>query len=321
MMTIEQILTIIENSIHNLNFNQKPIELYEPIKYVLIDGGKRIRPLLLLLSYLNYKENIDEALKPAIGIEMFHNFTLLHDDIMDKAETRRGKPTVHKHWNENVAILSGDAMMIYAYTFFFDLHENIQKPVLELFTNTALQVCKGQQYDMNFEQRNDVSIQEYLEMIKLKTAVLLAASLKIGSIIANASYSDSELFYDVGMNMGLAFQLQDDYLDVYGQQKTFGKKIGGDIVSNKKTFLLISALHLANQNQRNRLLTLLHETNSEKKIKEVTALYNELGVDIITKEKIQFYSEKAMSLLDNISVQKTTSHIKSIILKLINRKN
>lgn len=321
MMTIEEILNIIEKTIHQLNLSKNPVELYEPIKYALDNGGKRIRPLLLMLSYLNYRENIEEAIKPAIGIEIFHNFTLLHDDIMDKADTRRGKPTVHKKWNQNVAILSGDAMMIYAYSFFLDLQGNIQRPILELFTNTALQVCEGQQYDMNFEQRKNVSIDEYMEMIRLKTAVLLATSLKMGSMIGNAPDNDSDLFYNVGINMGLAFQLQDDYLDVYGQQEVFGKRIGGDIATNKKTFLLISALEKANQNQRSRLMNLLNEPNIEKKIKEVTELYNEIGVDKDIKEKIKYYSNKAVALLDEISNQRTTHQIKSIIIKLINRNN
>ncbi|GAB4457199.1 MAG: polyprenyl synthetase family protein [Bacteroidales bacterium] len=320
MIAIDQLQIKIEDAIKKVAFPHEPEGLYEPIAYVLEEGGKRLRPLLVLMSYNLFKDNIEIALNPAIGLEMFHNFTLLHDDIMDKADIRRNKPTVHKKWNENTAILSGDAMMIKSYQFFYDLPLRIQSEVLKTFTQTALEVCEGQQYDMNFETRFDVSIDEYMEMIRLKTAVLLAAAMKIGAQIAEAKNEDTELLYQAGIKMGLAFQLQDDYLDVYGDTKVFGKKIGGDIVSNKKTYLLISALNLANENQRNNLLHLLNECQDrEEKINKVTLLYNEMGVQNITKAKINELTKESLTLLEKVSEQKNISAIKELIIKLLDR--
>ncbi len=322
MIPTDQLQAKIEKAIKDINYPDKPEGLYEPIAYVLEEGGKRLRPLLVLMSYNLFKEDVDNALIPAVGLEIFHNFTLLHDDIMDKADMRRNKATVHKKWNENTAILSGDAMMIKSFQFFYDLPLNIQSEVLKTFTQTALEVCEGQQYDMNFETREDVPVSEYMEMIRLKTAVLLAAAMKIGAQIAEAKKEDTELLYEVGIKMGLAFQLQDDYLDVYGDTKVFGKKIGGDIASNKKTFLLISALNLANENQKKNLLYLLYKSNDrEEKVKQVTDLYNIIGVQDITKRKLQELTEESLNLLKKVSEQENISSIKNLIIKLLNRNN
>ncbi|PIY02318.1 MAG: isoprenyl synthetase, partial [Bacteroidetes bacterium CG_4_10_14_3_um_filter_31_20] len=222
MLKFEEIQNIVNNEIAKLDFKSEPVELYQPISYALSGNGKRLRPCLALLSCNLFNNDIRNAIKPAIGVEMFHNFTLLHDDIMDKADIRRNKPTVHKKWNENVAILSGDAMLIKTYELFFELKPNILAKVIEVFNKAALQVCEGQQYDMNFETKIDVTTDEYIKMITLKTAVLLAASLKIGAIIGGATLKDANLLYNYGINLGIAFQLQDDYLDVYGDVKTFG---------------------------------------------------------------------------------------------------
>lgn len=310
----------IEETIKNINYPQKPEGLYEPIAYVLEEGGKRLRPLLVLMTYNIFKDDVDKALLPAVGLEMFHNFTLLHDDIMDKADMRRSKATVHKKWNENTAILSGDAMMIKSFQFFYELPLNIQTVVLKTFTQTALEVCEGQQYDMNFETRDDVSIDEYLEMIRLKTAVLLASAMKMGAQIAEANNKDSELLYQAGIKMGLAFQLQDDYLDVYADTKVFGKKIGGDIAANKKTYLLISALTLANEKQKKELTYLLNNCkDKEEKIKKVTELYNNMGINILTKRKIKEFTDESLNLLANVSQPKNISPIKELIIKLLDR--
>ncbi len=315
MLKFEEIQNIVNSEIEKLNFKTEPVELYEPISYVLSGNGKRLRPCLALLSCNLFSEEIKTAVKPAIGLEMFHNFTLLHDDIMDKADLRRNKPTVHKKWNENVAILSGDAMLIKAYEFFFELKSEVLSKVLEVFNTSALQVCEGQQFDMNFETRLNVTADEYIKMITLKTAVLLAASLKIGAIIGGASLKDADLLYNYGINLGIAFQLQDDYLDVYGDAKTFGKQIGGDIVSNKKTFMLISAIGNANDDKKQKLLNLINpsETNckikNDQKIKEVTNIYNSLNIPSTLKKKIDYYHNLAIDNLNLVSINKKNKEI------------
>jgi geranylgeranyl diphosphate synthase type II len=279
MYQAEELQIIVNDTIKKIDFGTDPVELYSPIEYALSGGGKRIRPLLTLMACNLFSDDIQKAISPALGMEIFHNFTLLHDDIMDKADLRRNKPTVHKKWNENVAILSGDAMMIKAYEYFFTLEPEQLAKVLPVFNKTALQVCEGQQYDMNFESRMDVNAEEYVQMITLKTAVLLACCLKVGSLIGGADNENSKYLYEFGLNLGLVFQLQDDYLDVYGDVNTFGKQIGGDIASNKKTFLLINALENAKGEVRNKLLYNLHvEPNTKTKIMEVTGIYNELGI-------------------------------------------
>jgi len=306
MLKFEEIQNIVNNEIAKLDFKSEPVELYQPISYVLSGNGKRLRPCLALLSCNLFNNDIRNAIKPAIGVEMFHNFTLLHDDIMDKADIRRNKPTVHKKWNENVAILSGDAMLIKTYELFFELKPNILAKVIEVFNKAALQVCEGQQYDMNFETKIDVTTDEYIKMITLKTAVLLAASLKIGAIIGGATLKDADLLYYYGINLGIAFQLQDDYLDVYGDVKTFGKKIGGDIVSNKKTYLLISAIENAKDENKHKLLNLLYNKHikSHEKIKEVTDIYNDLNIPQVLKEKLHFYHSQAVNNISQVNAKK-----------------
>ncbi len=317
MFQYKELQNIINNEIEQLNFNIEPFELYKPIEYVLSGSGKRLRPVLTLIACNLFSDEISKAIKPAIGLEVFHNFTLLHDDIMDKADIRRNKPTVHKKWNDNTAILSGDAMMIKAYEFFFSLNPEILAEVLPVFNKTALQVCEGQQYDMEFETRLNVTVEEYLQMITLKTAVLLASSLKIGAIIGGANEKDANLLYDFGINLGLAFQLQDDYLDVYGDVKTFGKQIGGDIVSNKKTFMLISAIEKAKDENKKRLFELINSDNFEnaKKIQEVTDIYNQLNIPFILKEKLDYYHKSAINNLNQISVNNDKINILSELSK------
>ena len=245
MKTFDEITQHISTEIDQLNWNKEPRELYEPIDYVLSMGGKRIRPALTLMASNLYQDDVQSAINTALGIEVFHNFTLLHDDIMDRADVRRGRPTVHKKWNDNTAILSGDVMQIAAYQLIAKTPAHCLKQVLDLFSQTAAEICEGQQYDVVFENCDIVKADEYLEMIRLKTAVLLGCALKCGALIGGAGEEDAQNLYDFGINIGLAFQLKDDLLDVYGDEATFGKKIGGDILCNKKTYLLIHALKLA----------------------------------------------------------------------------
>lgn len=310
MLSFNEILQKIENEISQLSFECPPKSLYDPIEYILSLGGKRIRPALALMACNLYRENIDNVINPALGIEVFHNFTLLHDDLMDKADKRRNKPTVHKVWNDNTAILSGDAMLIAAYQLIGKTEPEHLKEVFDLFTATALEICGGQQYDMEFESRTDVTEAEYIEMIRLKTAVLLACSLKTGAIMGNASTEDATNLYEFGINIGLAFQLQDDLLDVYGDTATFGKNIGGDIICNKKTFLLIHAFELASMEQKQTLKDWIGKEsfNPAEKIKTITAIYNTLNLKDITTAKMQGYYDKAMEHLSalNVSPEKLT---------------
>ncbi len=236
MLSINQVQDLIKNEIEKSKFIKKPVNLYEPIEYTMEMGGKRIRPFLCLMATQLFNGDVNKAIKPALGLEIFHNFTLLHDDIMDNADVRRNKPTVHKKWNENVGILSGDAMLIEAYQYISQCDQDILPNLLKLFNEVALGVCEGQQYDMDFEKRTDVTVEEYLEMIKLKTAVLLAGSLKAGAIIAKATQAEAELIYNFGINIGIAFQLQDDYLDSFGDQNSFGKKLVATLLPIKKHF-------------------------------------------------------------------------------------
>lgn len=304
MLSFNEILEKIEKEISQLSFEYPPKSLYDPIEYILSLGGKRIRPALALMACNLYQENVSNAINPALGIEVFHNFTLLHDDLMDKADKRRGKPTVHKVWNDNTAILSGDAMLIAAYQLIGKTEPEHLKEVFDLFTTTALEICGGQQYDMGFESRTDVTEAEYIEMIRLKTAVLLACSLKTGAITGGASQEDATNLYEFGINIGLAFQLQDDLLDVYGDTATFGKNIGGDIICNKKTFLLIHAFELASAEQKEILNSWINKDtfNPEEKIEAITGIYNELQLKDITAVKMQGYYDKAMEHLDKLNV-------------------
>lgn len=315
MLDFRELQKIVDSSLQGIQIENKPSELYDPIKYTLDAGGKRMRPILVLAACNLFSEEVSFAIEPALAIEVFHNFTLLHDDLMDNADMRRNRPTVHKKWNPNIAILSGDAMMIKAYQLILKAPSVNLAEIIEVFNKTALEICEGQQYDMNFEERLDVTEEEYLEMIRLKTSVLVAASLKIGALCADASKEDANKLYEFGVNLGLAFQLQDDYLDSFGDEKKFGKKIGGDIVANKKTFLLIKALELANETQAKRLNELITDPmiNSLVKIKEVVDLYEKLGIKELVKDKMDAYFDKAMDAFNQIGVDATK---KSVIRKL-----
>ena len=294
----------IEEAIQNISFDLKPASLFEPISYSLSVGGKRVRPLLALLATDMFGKEVDQSLKPAIGIEIFHNFTLLHDDLMDNSDMRRGMPAVHKKWDTNTAILSGDAMLIESYKYVSSVPPAVLPEILDLFSKTAMEVCQGQQLDMDFEKRTDVTESEYLEMIVLKTAVLLACSLKMGALLAGASPRDAELLYTFGINIGLAFQLKDDLLDVYGDVKTFGKNIGGDIVSNKKTYLLIKALKTSGERQRTELLKWITAEKFDKseKIESVKNIYNDLNLKSISENLIEKYYLAALDSLSLVHV-------------------
>lgn len=322
--TGEQLLQQIHEYIGNLSYMREPMGLYDPIEYVLGLGGKRLRPVLMLLAYNLYKEDVTRIFSQAAGIETYHNFTLLHDDLMDKADMRRNKPTVHKKWDENTAILSGDAMLILAYQFMMkECSLECVERVMEVFGRTALEVCEGQQWDMEFEHRLDVTVDEYIEMIRLKTSVLLAAALKIGAILGGAPEKDAQLLYDFGIKMGLAFQLQDDYLDVYGDPAVFGKKIGGDILCNKKTFMLITALNLAEGEDKETLLNWLRATDyvAEEKIQSVTALYNKVGVPELCQARIDAYYKEGLELLDKVNVESSLKEeLKKFVCHLMDRK-
>jgi len=304
MYTSEQILEMVHRGLESLPYDRKPEGLYAPVKYVLSLGGKRIRPVLMLLAYNLYREDPENILSTALGLETYHNYTLLHDDLMDRAEVRRGQPTVHKKWDDNTAILSGDSMLVLAYQRVAQVKPAYLPKVLGLFTETALEIGEGQQYDMEFETRSDVAEEEYIEMIRLKTSVLLACALKIGAILADAPESDADALYKFGEEIGLAFQLQDDYLDVYGDFKVFGKRIGGDILCNKKTYMLINAFQKANGEQRKELERWISATeyDEEEKIAAVTRLYNEIGIPQLALEKINSYYIKAEKTLSGVNL-------------------
>jgi len=323
MKTFNEISDIISSELSQIDWNKAPRGLYEPIGYVLNMGGKRIRPALTLMSCNLFSDDVQPAVNSALGLEIFHNFTLLHDDIMDRADVRRGKPTVHKKWDDNTAILSGDVMQISAYQFMAQTPENQLKRSLDLFSRTAAEICEGQQYDVEFENRDRVEAHEYLEMIRLKTAVLLGAALQIGAWIGGAGEEDAQLLYDFGINIGLAFQLKDDLLDVYGNEATFGKKIGGDILCNKKTFMLIHALEIAKGKEAEELKSWLNVSEpklSDNKIIAVTSLYNKLGVKQICEDKMQFFYTKAIAKLENVSVlENKKQELRNIADKLMFR--
>lgn len=317
-------MQMVNNTVESLPYERRPFALYEPIKYVLSLGGKRLRPVLMLMAYNMYKEDVEHILMPAIAIETYHNFTLLHDDLMDRADVRRGKPCVHKKWNDNAAILSGDNMLVLAFHRMIQCDEQYMPDVLRLFTETALEIDEGQQYDIDFEDRSDVTEEEYIEMIRLKTSVLLACALKIGAILGGATKQDAEALYEFGEKLGLAFQLQDDYLDVYGDFKTFGKQIGGDIMCNKKTYMLINAQLLANEDQARELDYWLNKENPqrEEKVSAVTRLYSEIGVPQLVKDKINQYYQEAAQALARISLsQDRTAVLWDYAQSMLNRKS
>lgn len=322
MFTASQLLDRINTHVSELQFTRTPEGLYDPIQYVLSLGGKRIRPVLMLMAYNLYKEDVVSIYGPATGIEIYHNYTLLHDDLMDRADVRRGKTTVHKVWGDNTAILSGDAMLVLAYQYMTESTSAHLKEVLDLFSLTALEICEGQQLDMDFEQRNDVAEEEYLEMIRLKTAVLLASSLKIGAILGGASHQDAEALYDFGMQIGVAFQLQDDLLDVYGDPEVFGKKTGGDILCNKKTYMLIKALEHGDKEQLAGLTKWITAVtfDSEEKIASVTKLYDQIGIRAVCENKMREYYIRAMNSLETVSVtEEKKSELKKLMEHLMYR--
>lgn len=313
MFTSDELLKLVNDNLDNMPYERKPKSLYEPVRYVLKIGGKRIRPVLMLLAYNLYKDDPENILSSAIALEIYHNYTLLHDDLMDNAPMRRGKPTVHKRWDANTAILSGDSMLVLAFEKMAQCCPDKLKPVIDLFTETALEIGEGQQYDMEFETRSNVTEDEYIEMIRLKTSVLLACALKIGAILADAPDEDAENLYRFGEQIGLAFQLQDDYLDVYGDPKVFGKATGGDILSNKKTYMLINALAKADDNQRKELeqwlavegeeTTGMERTDAQNaKIRAVTDIYNKVGIDRMAQEKINYFFEESKKYLAAVKV-------------------
>lgn len=304
MLTATEIQEKVNAYIASLPYERKPKSLYDPIEYVLAAGGKRIRPSFVLMAYNLFHDDVDRILPVATALETYHNYTLLHDDLMDKADMRRGRPTVHKKWDDNTAILSGDTMLVLAYEHLAKCDTKYLKPALDLFTETALEVSEGQQFDMEFETRNDVAEEEYIEMIRLKTSVLLACALKMGAVVAGASDADANALYAFGEKVGLAFQLQDDLLDVYGDPKVFGKAIGGDITSNKKTFMLINAFNRADAETHAELerWTTATDFDPAEKIAAVTEIYNRLGIDKLAEQRIKEYFEQSRQHLDELSV-------------------
>lgn len=319
---METILSKIEAALAAIPYPQQPEGLYEPIRYVLSMGGKRLRPTLTLMAYALYKEDTERALPTAIGLETYHNHTLLHDDLMDKADMRRGKATVHKKWDENTAILSGDTMLIMAFQHILHTDCHRLPEVLNLAARTMQEICEGQQYDINFENRNDVREEEYIEMIRLKTSVLLACALKAGALIADAPEEDCELLYQFGEKIGLAFQLQDDYLDCYGDPAVFGKQIGGDICCAKKTFMLINAFNRANDAQKAELNRLLNDVDErEEKVAGVLALYDELEIPALCRERMETLYAEARRIFDSLPIDAERKQpLWNYAEKLLNRK-
>lgn len=303
-MNFEKLLAALKQEISNQKYGENPLELYKPIRYIMAIGGKRLRPMLTLIGASLYTENWQKALKPAMAVEVFHNFTLLHDDIMDKAPTRRGQPTVHKKWNDNVAILSGDVMLVKAYELLFEIESEKLKAVLEGFSKTAAEVCEGQQLDMNFETLDNVTLDDYLNMIRLKTSVLLGFSLKLGAMLGGSTETDSEKMYQIGLNAGMGFQLMDDILDVYGDPEKFGKQVGGDIISNKKTYLLILAKNQAKaviQEKLNYWLSAA-DFNISEKVSEVTNIYNLLNIKSQVEALMENYFQKCFVEIESLSL-------------------
>ena len=310
MNSVEDCIFLINKEINTLILDSsgEPKELYDPIKYILSNGGKRVRAVMTLISANLFTDDLTNTISPATGLEVFHNFTLLHDDIMDKAMIRRGKPTVHVKWDDNTAILSGDAMMILANQLLLKTKSNTLVSILDVFNKTALEVCEGQQLDMNLEKRNlsenPISESEYLQMITLKTSVLIGASLKIGALSANASMQDADLLYQYGLNIGLAFQIQDDLLDSFGNESEFGKRIGGDIVEGKKTYLLIKAYENASNEDKILLETIINDSliDDNEKITNIKAIYQKLTIKEITEQKIEEYFNNARTYLSQIHI-------------------
>ncbi|UKN00891.1 polyprenyl synthetase family protein [Paracrocinitomix mangrovi] len=302
---IESYRSHITNEIAATQFPEAPLNLYEPVKYILDLGGKRMRPILSMMACEMFSGEYQKALNAAMGVEIFHNFTLIHDDIMDEAPLRRGKETVHKKWNERVGLLSGDALMIESYKRLSQYTPELLPRILKLYNITAIEVCEGQQMDMDFESREDVTIDEYIVMIRKKTAVLLGCSLQLGALVGGSSDKDAQDLYEFGTNLGIAFQLQDDILDVFADQSKFGKQVGGDIIANKKTYLLLKALETANSSQLSRLKTLFNETDLNKKVEGVKEIYAELDIQNKSIEKMELFYKTAMKNLDDVNVDES----------------
>jgi geranylgeranyl diphosphate synthase, type II len=300
----------IELEIRKQHFGDEPASLYDPIRYLMLLGGKRLRPLLVLLSYAMFKKDVKSVVKYAAAVEAFHNFSLMHDDIMDQAPLRRGNATVHQKWNVNTAILSGDVMLVNVYEMFSSLQPDTLKRVLKLFNRCAAEVCEGQQWDMEFEKTDRVTVDQYINMIRQKTAVLLGFSLELGAVLANASPADCKALRDFGIHIGIGFQLMDDLLDAYADPEKFGKQVGGDILANKKTFLLITALEKANRLQRQELTRWLKpgKGRPHQKVKVVKSLYDQLNIRSLTEAKINHYFEKGFSCLDKVKGSRVAKH-------------
>ena len=304
MRTISEYQDLISRHFESLKYQKEPNNLYEPIRYILSLGGKRLRPVLTLMATEVFDVDCQKALAAATAVEVFHNFSLIHDDIMDDAPLRRGNETVHEKWNINTGILSGDAMLILAYQYFEAYEPKIFQELAKLFSKTALEVCEGQQYDVDFETRDDVTIPEYLKMIEYKTAVLVAAAMKMGAIVAETTEENKNLIYDFGLNLGLAFQLQDDYLDAFGNPETFGKQVGGDIIENKKTYLYLKAMEYASANEKEQLLHLFsfQSSNNTDKINSVKGIFNQTGATAATKKAIENYTFKALETFAKMNI-------------------
>ena len=324
MKTFSAYIDIVQRELEKLNWTTEPRGLYVPSSYVLSFGGKRVRPVFTLIANDIFNGNLTQVVPAALALEVFHNFTLLHDDVMDRADIRRGKQTVHKKWDENTAILSGDAMLIEAYKLLEQVPEKYQARVLHLFSKMALEICEGQQYDVDFERSSVVEIDDYLKMIRLKTAVLLATALQIGALMAGADEKQISLMYEFGICIGIAFQLRDDFLDVYGDEATFGKAIGGDILCRKKTFLSITAF----KNAKGELLDELdlwfnsEDKKPQEKIDKITQIYDQLNVSQLCKKMIDSYNQKAMEILDELGLPvEKRDFLKQIAQKLMQRKD
>jgi geranylgeranyl diphosphate synthase type II len=320
---VEEYRKLIEAEIKKQPFGSQPKSLYEPIRYIMSLGGKRLRPMLALFSYSLFKNDIETIVPYAATIEAFHNFTLLHDDIMDKAPLRRGKKTVHEKWNVNTAILSGDVMLVKVYEMFLGLDEKKLKKALKIFSQCAAEVCEGQQWDMEFEAKSKVSEEQYIEMIRLKTAVLLGFSLEFGALLADAPEEDQKLLRDFGVNIGIGFQLKDDLLDVYADKKKFGKQVGGDIIANKKTFLLIKALETARGTKKKELEKWLRSKkfDKRKKVAAVTAIYDDLGISKIADTEMNRFFDRGFSSLSHLSVKEKANSLIEFARHLIDRES
>ena len=322
MLTFNEYLERVNNAIKAIPYPQQPSHLYEPITYTMDLGGKRLRPVLVLMACDAVGGDINRAIKPAIGLEMLHNFTLLHDDVMDKADIRRGKPTVHVKWDDNTAILSGDAMLTMATQLIAQSPADVMPQVMDLYNRTAMEIYEGQQYDVDFETRTDVTVDEYIEMIRLKTSVLLGCACKMGALIGGADEATARLFYKVGENLGLAFQLQDDMLDVWGDEATFGKAIGGDIMNNKKTFLLINAMQRATGDHKVELSLWLNTPNASRSVKvpAVTAIYDALNLRSLSLDAINRYNNVALEALGKIDISaEARTEFCNFITRLVKR--